>query len=207
MPNITVQDVLTRIKSEAETRDRCLIAIAGPPGSGKSTLAETLADRLGSTAAVLPMDGFHMDNDRLDRMGLLARKGAPETFDAGAFVSLIRAVRRGESVSYPVFDRNRDTVVVDGGQLTQASRIVLVEGNYLLLADPPWSELSELFDLTIALTVAREELERRLTARWIAQGLSRTQAETRMRQNDLRNAETVLEGSRTADLVVSNPMS
>ena len=53
------------ILAQAEGSTRFLVAIAGPPGSGKSSLADELASELrsrGEFAAIVPMDGFHMDD-------------------------------------------------------------------------------------------------------------------------------------------------
>lgn len=198
---VTFEMLLDEIKSRADSDRRVLVGIAGPPGSGKSTLAEGLANGIGASAAVLPMDGFHLDNATLRQNGLLDRKGAPETFDAKGFVDLVRALKHQSSVTYPTFDREEDRTVPDGGRIDAGSDIVLVEGNYLLLGSPPWSELAELFEMTVKLTVDRSELERRLIERWLNHGLSASAAKTRARENDVRNAELVLTRSRPSDLI------
>ena len=84
---------------------RRLVALAGPPATGKSTLAGALCERLsrdGQSAVVVPMDGFHLDNRILEARGLLARKGAPETFDADGFIALIRRLKSGAEVVAPL---------------------------------------------------------------------------------------------------------
>lgn len=197
-------ELLDIIKARAAGPDRFLVAIAGPPGSGKSTLAADLARLLGPTATVLPMDGFHLDNDRLRNMGLLDRKGAPETFDAQGFVDLLRTVRDAPHVSYPTFDRQSDCAIPDAGAVVPANRIIVVEGNYLLLNTSPWSELADIFDLTVSLEVDRDELERRLVARWLGHGLSIGQARLRARGNDMRNADHLARNSREPDFVLRN---
>lgn len=199
---VTFEMLLDEIKSRADGDRRILVGIAGPPGSGKSTLAEDLANGIGTSAAVLPMDGFHLDNATLRQKGLLDRKGAPETFDAVGFVELVRALKHQSSLTYPTFDRDADSTIPDGGRIDAGSDIVLVEGNYLLLDLPPWSELAALFDMTVKLVVARSELERRLTKRWLDHGLSPTAAKNRAHENDMRNADLVLESSRASDFVV-----
>lgn len=177
---------------------RRLVAILGAPGSGKSTLAEQLVAALPG-AVLVPMDGFHLDNRLLDRDGLRARKGAPETFDAEGFVALIRRLKQGGDVVYPVFDRDRDLAIAGAGRVGAATGLVVVEGNYLLLDRAPWRDLAGLWDLSVMLDVPAEELRRRLTARW--QGLGRSPAEVLAHlENDLGNAETVAGQSLPADL-------
>ncbi|MBJ6370647.1 phosphoribulokinase [Sedimentitalea arenosa] len=202
MTEITATDLVELIKTRAAGQDRYVVAIAGPPGSGKSTLAADLAARLGPTAATLPMDGFHLDNDRLRQLGLLHRKGAPETFDAQGFVDLLREVRTTPRVSYPTFDRDADRTVPGAGHIGQDTRIVLVEGNYLLLTSPPWSSLDALFDLTVRLDVSREELEDRLVTRWLSHGLPAAEARARALGNDMKNAEHMFENARSPDFTL-----
>ena len=101
------------------------------------------------------MDGFHLDNAQLRDMDLLHRKGAPETFDATGFARLLRRVRDEGNVLYPTFDREADKTLPDTGHIDEATRIVLVEGNYLLLKTPPWSGLGSHFQMTVGLVVDR----------------------------------------------------
>lgn len=158
-------EINTRIAELAQTGQRVIIAVAGPAGSGESTVAEALADALGSTAAVVPMDGFHIDNHILAARGLLARKGAPETFDANGFVTLIQRLKAQDEVVIPVFDRQRDIAIAGARVIDASHRILLVEGSYLLLDEQPWSQLAPLWDLTIALDVPMDVLEQRLIDR------------------------------------------
>ena len=172
------------------------MAIAGPPGSGKSTLAEALCDALvagGQSAAVVAMDGFHFDDRVLEARGLRARKGAPETFDAGGLAHLLRRLREREAdVAVPVFDRSIEIARAGGAVIASDARIVLVEGNYLLLDEEPWSALSGLFDFSIFVDVPRGELERRLLERWRGHGKSDEDARAWIASNDLPNIERVL---------------
>lgn len=130
-------EITTRIAELAQTGQRVIIAVAGPAGSGKSTVAEALADALGPTAAVVPMDGFHLDNHILAARGLLPRKGAPETFDANGFVTLIQRLKAQDEVVIPVFDRQRDIAIAGARVIDASHRILLVEGSYLLLDEQP----------------------------------------------------------------------
>lgn len=188
---------------------RKMIAIAGPPGSGKSTLAErvvvSLNDQKIGQAALVPMDGFHLDNADLDRIGLRAVKGAPQTFDARGFVMKVAALRiGGKANTFPLFDRDTDKTLPDAGAVTADAEVVVVEGNYLLLDDGPWSELRNLFSATIMLTPPLPVLEHRLIARWTAHGMSQQAAFERTHENDLRNARYVLEHSTPADLALTD---
>lgn len=198
-------DELARhLAAAARDRSRFIVAVAGPPGSGKSTLADRLAAALrasGERAVVLPMDGFHMDNGLLEEVGLLARKGAPETFDVRGLRDVLAAVRVAEEdVFVPVFDRSREIAIASARRIAPCDRIVIVEGNYLLLGRKPWSALRPLFDTTILLRVSVADLERRLVERWKGYGLDPDRIAAKVHGNDLPNARTVLDESTAADL-------
>lgn len=205
---MTAKEIAETILWRAGSARRFLVAIAGPPGAGKSTLADTLRDLLiadGETAVVLPMDGFHMDNGILEARGLLPRKGAPQTFDVRGFADILRAVRAGEEeVLVPVFDRDREIAIASARPISPNDRIVLVEGNYLLLDEAPWSSLAPLFDFTIFAAPSFEELERRLTARWEGYNLDAAGIDWKLNGNDLPNAQLVLEKSRKADIRIDD---
>lgn len=183
---------------------RRLVALAGPPAAGKSTTAEELAKAIrsrGRSVAIVPMDGFHLDNADLDAMGLRARKGAPETFDVAGLVAMVETIARGGAVTYPTFDRSRDATIPHGGRIEAEDEIALVEGNYLLLNEAPWTGLHGLWDLTVALSVPEAALERRLMARW--RRFDPENAEARCRENDLPNARRVIAGAVPADFTLA----
>jgi pantothenate kinase len=201
---------LARIVSErAGTARRFTIAIAGPPGAGKSTLAQALLDALNAArpgiAALMPMDGFYYDNAVLEPLGLMPRKGAPQTFDAPGFLATLARIHAGGAdVAVPVFDRAADLSRAGACVISRDSPIVLVEGNYLLLDAPPWHETAQLFDLTVFLSVPREILEQRLVRRWLDHGLPPEAARERALSNDIPNALLVMQRSRPADCVLDN---
>lgn len=192
--------VLERSKGHA----RFMVAIAGPPGAGKSTICERLANMLaqsGETAAVVPMDGFHFDNHVLEPRGLLARKGAPETFDAGGLLHCLRRLRDGsDDVTIPLFDRSIEIARAGAAVIDRDVRLILVEGNYLLLDEEPWRQLGALFDFTVLIEVDEDELERRLVRRWLDHGFAPDEALRKALSNDIPNARHVAARSRTPDL-------
>ena len=187
---------------------RYLTAIAGAPGSGKSTLAEKLADALNAdtpgSAAVLPMDGYHYDDSVLNDRGWRPRKGAPHTFDVSGFSHMLTRMRANQEpeIAVPVFDRSIEIARAGARLIPRSVRHIIVEGNYLLLNQPPWDGLAAQFDLTVFLEVPLAELERRLKARW--SDLKGDDLITKMEGNDLPNARLVATQSKPADLVVAH---
>ena len=198
-----------RIQEQTARQDRSIVAIAGPPGSGKSTLVDRLCKELNSRSAtklatIVPMDGFHFDNAVLERRGLLARKGAPETFDCLGYRHALERIRHNiDDVAIPVFDRDMDVAKAGAAIVRAKHKVILTEGNYLLLKRAPWSELQGLFDLTIFLDVDMAILEKRLLKRWLDYGLDEQAARQRAMTNDVPNARLVIEQSGDADLTLT----
>lgn len=185
---------------------RKLVALAGPPAAGKSTVSRMLCDRLNTerrSAVVLPMDGFHLDNRLLEALGILDRKGSPDSFDAAGFCNAIARVAAGEEMVYPVFDRSRDIAIAGAEVLSAETEFVLVEGNYLLLDTPPWSDLARYWDFAIWIDAPAETLRQRLVQRWLNEGMPGPQAEARVAANDLPNAELILARRAPCDLSLS----
>jgi pantothenate kinase len=203
-----IEPLARQIVQRAAKASRFLVAIAGPPGAGKSSLASNLGEALvssGESAAVVPMDGFHLDNAILKSRGLLPRKGAPETFDFAGFEALLaRIARREPDVAVPLFDRQLDLARAGAAIVSAETRFILVEGNYLLLDEAPWTRLAPLFDLSLFVDVPREELERRLIRRWLDHDHTAEQAKARALSNDIPNAERVLARRLPADLTIRN---
>ncbi|QPC88571.1 nucleoside/nucleotide kinase family protein [Mesorhizobium sp. NBSH29] len=197
-----IASLAATIFKRASGQARFVVAIAGPPGAGKSTLADALHELLPERqAVVVAMDGFHYDDGVLEARGLKARKGAPETFDAAGFAHLLKRIRAREpEIAIPVFDRSMELARAGAGIITADTKFILVEGNYLLLDEGPWSDFAPLFDLTVFLDVERAELERRLLQRW--HDLGRTDGSAWVASNDMPNVDTVLTRSRLADVVL-----
>lgn len=182
---------------------RLLVALAGPPGAGKSTLAAQLVARL-PDAVVVPMDGFHLDDALLEPAGLLPVKGSPPTFDVAGLAVMLERLRRDDAeVLVPLFDRERELSRAAAARVEPRHRIVVVEGNYLLLDRPPWSALADVFDLGVLVDVDAAVLHERLVRRWLDHGFERAAALARAEANDLPNGELVRTASRVPDVLFS----
>ena len=186
--------ILENIKSLKPRKNRVLIAIAGPPGSGKSTVGELLTGLMNKNlmkTSLIPMDGFHLDNETLEKINLLERKGAPETFDIGAFLSLIKELRFKNDIKVPLFDRSADKVIKDAQVISREQDYLVIEGNYLLLDRELWRDLSKYWDYKIFLTIEQTVLKSRLIERWLAENHTYSEAEARVIKNDMVNANLV----------------
>ncbi|APO64819.1 nucleoside/nucleotide kinase family protein [Brucella suis] len=199
-------EILARL---AKTEGRLIVAIAGPPGAGKSTLSDYLLHAINkggnAPSIIVPMDGFHIDDVILEQRGLLDRKGSPPTFDCAGFSSLLQRLKGAEEeYFYPGFRPLAGVfVALPHPWLGREHRILLVEGNYLLLDREPWSRLAPFFDMTVYLDVPFAVLERRLTDRWLGFGFDAETARNRALSNDIPNAELVAAQSRKAGFVVT----
>jgi pantothenate kinase len=188
---------------------RAVLGVVGCPGSGKSTfvdrLVTALTDRLdGKPDAVVhvPMDGFHLADQALDRLGLRHRKGAQETFDAAGYAALLRRVRTETATVYaPAFERDLEQPLAGAIAVPPEARLVVTEGNYLLL-DGPWAELRGLLSEVWFVQVDEETRVRRLVARHEQFGKSHDGAVDWVRTVDQPNADLVAPTAALADLVV-----
>jgi len=199
---MTPEALAALIRSRLQGQGRFLVALAGPPGAGKSTLAQALVGALGKGARVVPMDGFHYDDAVLEARGMRSRKGAPATFDVGGFLHLVRRLREEGEVAIPIFDRGMELSRAAADIVGPEDRVLVVEGNYLLLDEGRWRALEGAFDLTVWIDVPEAELERRLMARWAAHGKTEAEARAWIAGNDLPNIRRTVAGSRAADVVL-----
>jgi pantothenate kinase len=194
-------ELVALIAGDAQDRARFVFGLAGPPGSGKSTVAVRLAGALG--AIVVPMDGFHLDNTELDRLRLRDVKGAPETFDAAGFVRLVERLRHADGpVMAPSFDRLADRTIDAAITIDPDDRIVIVEGNYLLLDRAPWVALRGLFDRTGYLDVDDAVRIERLVARHVHHGRSHEDAREFVQTSDEANAAVIAATRSFADVLI-----
>jgi len=193
------------IKS-SEGRNRYIVAIAGPPGAGKSTIAQALLLLLTEKfiqAKIISMDGFHLDNSILADRNLLDRKGAPATFDTAGFIHLMNRLTNFEDdVVIPEFDRNKDLSIAGSSIISTKDKVLIVEGNYLLIEEEPWTKLKKTWDQTIFINPGIDTLEQRLLNRWLRYGLDTQDAKKRTLSNDLPNARYVLEKSSDSDIQI-----
>ncbi|WP_019818861.1 nucleoside/nucleotide kinase family protein [Saccharomonospora saliphila] len=197
------EDLLDRARALADGNDRAVLGIAGPPASGKTTLAWRLADALGSSAAVVGMDGFHLAQVELARLGRTDRKGAPDTFDAYGYVHLIRRLAEGtEPVYAPEFRREVEEPIACAVPVPPSVRLVITEGNYLLLDTEPWNALRGLIDEVWFLQPDEDDRIARLVSRHRRFGRSLVEAQQRARGSDQRNADLIAPSAERADLVV-----
>ncbi|MET7545977.1 nucleoside/nucleotide kinase family protein [Streptomyces sp. NPDC005479] len=184
---------------------RRILGIAGPPGAGKSTLAERLVDGLGGLAVLVPMDGFHLAQAELGRLGRARRKGAPDTFDAAGYAALLRRLRTpGDQgpVYAPAFDRTLEEPIAGAIPVPPDIPLVVTEGNYLLHDDGPWAPVRRLLDEVWFLDLEPDVRVRRLVDRHVRFGKPRPYAERWVAESDETNARLVDRGRDRADLVV-----
>lgn len=183
---------------------RSLLGIVGPPGAGKSTLAERVAAAFQADMVVVPMDGFHLANAELDRLGRRDRKGAPDTFDAAGFVALLRRLREptaGEIVYAPRFERAVEEPIAGAIPVPAATPLVVVEGNYLLL-DGPWGPVRGLLDTCCYVRTPPAQRHAWLLARHMAFGRSREEALAWIAHTDEPNAALIEHSADRADFTV-----
>jgi len=197
------------LEMERQTRERIAIGIAGGPGTGKSTLAAELAAMLNATrpgsAALVAMDGFHMRHSKLEALGQLEFKGAPHTFEGAAFVNFLHHLKTAsEPVKGPGYSRKIEDVVDDFFEVAPEVRVLVVEGNYLLLAEPPWVGVKPLLDFSAFIDVPRELVRERLLQRHAQEGLFTQERNlAHIERTDLPNYDLVSETQNRADLVIS----
>ncbi|WP_347311339.1 nucleoside/nucleotide kinase family protein [Defluviimonas sp. SAOS-178_SWC] len=209
-PYIELSELANLLATRAAAGARVVAALAGAPGSGKSTQAENLAAMLDArqagSAVVLPMDGYHYDDTYLVPAGLRPRKGAPDTFDVGGLFHTLKRIRARDEpfVAVPVFDRDLEIARAGARMIAADVPIVIVEGNYLLLGQEPWSRLRPLFDIAVLLDVPAHILGDRLAGRWRRYKLTPEEIAAKLEDNDLPNGRLVMAESRGEDYRLAN---
>lgn len=210
---LTPQTALSRLvphvlelESQADG-GRIAIGIAGGPGTGKSTLAAELVTMLNAvkpgSAALVPMDGFHMKHAKIEAMGATDRKGAPHTFEGAAFVGFLHHLKHAtEAVSGPGYSRKIEDIVDDAFTVGPDVRVLVVEGNYLLLTEGPWAGVKALLDYAVFIHVPRELVRKRLMKRHGEEGLfTEERNRAHIERNDLPNYDLVEASRERADVV------
>lgn len=193
--------------SAAHSR-RVAIGLAGGPGVGKSTLAVQLVEALNATvpgsAAYVPMDGFHMLHAKLEGLGTVKDKGAPHTFEGGAFADFLAGLKTADGpVSGPGYSREIEDVVLDAFIVPAAVKVLVVEGNYLLLANAPWWRIKPILDLAVFIDLPRDKVRARLLKRHAEHGLfSEARNREHVERVDLANFDLVHRSRSRADAII-----
>ncbi|MBK8332723.1 MAG: nucleoside/nucleotide kinase family protein [Acidimicrobiaceae bacterium] len=180
-----------------------LLGIAGAPGAGKSTFAQALLRHYGTRAQVLPMDGFHLANEELVRLGRAHRKGAPDTFDVEGYVATLqRVLSREHDVLAPRFVREIEEPLAGAIRIATTTELVITEGNYLLLQHGQWAQVTALLDEAWMLRPNDDVRRERLVGRHMAHGRSAAEAQDWVRTVDEPNARLVAGSSAPADVLI-----
>lgn len=193
MEDVSLEELVGAARRLVTTGGRAILGLTGSPGSGKSTLGELLVEALGPDAVLVGMDGFHLAQEELDRLGNHERKGAPDTFDVLGYVNLLRRLRaRDEAVVYaPRFNRDLEEPIACAVPVRPDLPLIITEGNYLLVDQPGWSQVRPLLDECWFVDPGEDVRLARLIARHMAHGRSAEEAHERSLGSDQRNAEVI----------------
>ena len=202
----SLEGALTHIQGILDSsQERFLLGIVGKPGSGKSTFTKSLVNGLKSPeVALINMDGYHMSNEILLMLDRRERKGAPDTFDVAGFISLVKRIRteQTQNIYYPIFDRAIEESIAAQGVVTSDTKVVIIEGNYLLHDAGGWEAVKDLLDESWMVDVDDDKRIARLISRHIAYGKEPEAAKAWAKGTDEANAQLIERGRARADFVV-----
>ena len=206
-PDATLDALVARARRLCVPGRRRLLGITGAPGAGKSTLATALVAALAPDAVAMPMDGYHLANVELVRLGRRDRKGAPDTFDAAGYVALLRRLRDpAQPLVYgPAFHREIEEPVAGEIPVPSGVPLVVTEGNYLLVPDGPWAAVRGLLDEVWFVEPDEPTRLDRLVRRHRAFGKSEADARAWALGSDERNAAVIRATRDRADVVLDPP--
>ena len=202
---ITQEEAKAIVVEYAKNSNRTIIGIVGKPGGGKSTLSKYLLKEMDpTTVSVVPMDGFHLSNKVLKELGRSDRKGAPDTFDVNGFTALIKRIKLDSSdpIYYPVFDRSIEESIAAQGVVYPSTRVVIVEGNYLMHDRDGWQEISPLLDQSWYAFLDEDIRISRLISRHIAFGKDPESAKAWAKGSDQINADLIETGVGRCDFLI-----
>ncbi|MET0797875.1 MAG: nucleoside/nucleotide kinase family protein [Rhodococcus sp. (in: high G+C Gram-positive bacteria)] len=201
--SLTLDQLASRAASLITDNGRYILGIAGAPGAGKSTASQAISQKLDSRCTVVEMDGFHLANRELDRLGRREQKGAPETFDADGYAALLHRLRSADSIVYaPVFDREIDESIGSATAVEPRTPLIVTEGNYLLLPNGSWPQVRAAIDTVWYLEVPEATRTQRLMKRHSRFGRSSEAAADWVRRVDQPNADMIAAARSRADLIV-----
>lgn len=200
---VRIADLVDRARALAATGERRVLGIAGTPGAGKSTVSDALLAALGDDAILVGMDGFHLANEELVRLGRRERKGAPDTFDVEGYVALLDRIRAGRTVYAPRFDRSLEESIGSAVLVPAEVPLVITEGNYLLHDQFGWDAVASRLDEVWFLDVDATERRQRLVTRRLSHDHPHDEAVAWVRDVDEANAAVVERGRHRADLVIT----
>ena len=202
---ISQEEAKAKIVESANNTSRTIIGIVGKPGGGKSTVSKYLLKGMDpSLVSVVPMDGFHLSNKVLNDLGRSDRKGAQDTFDVKGFTTLIARIKSDGAVPiyYPIFDRAIEESIAAQGVVYPSTRVVIVEGNYLMHDQNGWEEVSPLLDQSWYAYLDEDIRISRLISRHIAFGKDPESAKAWAKGSDQVNAELIELGVARCDFLI-----
>jgi pantothenate kinase len=202
---ITKEEAKAIVVKSASASTRTIIGVVGKPGGGKSTLSKYLLKEMDpSLVSVVPMDGFHLSNKVLKELGRQNRKGAQDTFDVKGFTTLIERIKKDSAypIYYPIFDRSIEESIAAQGVVYPSTRVVIVEGNYLMHDRDGWQEISSLLDQSWYAFLDEDLRISRLISRHIAFGKDPESAKVWAKGSDQVNAELIETGVGRCDFLI-----
>ncbi|WP_295828820.1 nucleoside/nucleotide kinase family protein [uncultured Microbacterium sp.] len=200
---VHLDDLVARARQLVASGERRILGVVGTPGAGKSTVSDALLAALGDDAVLVGMDGFHLANEELVRLGRRDRKGAPDTFDVEGYIALLDRIRAGREVYAPRFDRGLEESIGSAVLIPADVPLVITEGNYLLHDDLGWDAVASRLDEVWFLDIDSHARRERLIARRLSHDHPYDEAVAWVRDVDERNALVVDRGRDRADLVVT----